>query len=186
MQRHVARFAVVRFGVAVLSVTVAVIVALWLRPTVLAGAQLLLVAVLITGWVAGLRPALAAWILATLAVAYYFTPPFDSLQIDSGEMPRLLIFTLLAAFLATLSAARRRAEDALTTAREQLEARVRERTLELERALAEAVAAQHRFTDLVNSVDGIVWEADGTMRQFAFVSDQAERILGYPVERWLS
>ena len=186
MQRHVARFAVVRFGVAVLSVTVAVIVALWLRPTVLAGAQLLLVAVLITGWVAGLRPALAAWILATLAVAYYFTPPFDSVQIDSGEMPRLLIFTLLAAFLATLSAARRRAEDALTTAREQLEARVRERTLELERALAEAVAAQHRFTDLVNSVDGIVWEADGTMRQFAFVSDQAERILGYPVERWLS
>src|SRR5256886_2062925 len=186
MQRHVARFAVVRFGVAVLSVTVAVIVALWLRPTVLAGAQLLLVAVLITGWVAGLRPALAAWILATLAFAYYFPPPFDSLQIDSGEMPRLLIFTLLAAFLATLSAARRRAEDALTTAREQLEARVRERTLELERALAEAVAAQHRFTDLVNSVDGIVWEADGTMRQFAFVSDQAERILGYPVERWLS
>src|SRR5206468_3274653 len=54
------------------------------------------------------------------------------------------------------------------------------------RALAEAVAAQHRFTDLVNSVDGIVWEADGTMRQFAFVSDQAERILCYPVERWLS
>ena len=40
MQRHVARFAVVRFGVAVLSVTVAVIVALWLRPIVLAGAQL--------------------------------------------------------------------------------------------------------------------------------------------------
>jgi len=134
MQRHVARFAVVRFGVAVLSVTVAVIVALWLRPTVLAGAQRLLVAVLITGRVAGLRPALAAWILATLAFAYYFTPPFDSLQIDSGEMPRLLIFTLLAAFLATLSAARRRAEDALTTAREQLEARVRERTLELEQA----------------------------------------------------
>src|SRR5206468_7153539 len=186
MQRHVARFAVVRYGVAVSCVTVAVILALWLRPVVLAGAQLLLVAVLITGWVAGLRPALAAWILATLAFAYYFTPPFDSLQIDSGEMPRLLIFTLLAAFLATLSAARRRAEDALTTAREQLEARVRERTLELERALAEAVAAQHRFTDLVNSVDGIVWEADGTMRQFAFVSDQAERILGYPVERWLS
>jgi len=186
MQRHVARFAVVRYGVAVSCVTVAVILALWLRPVVLAGAQLLLVAVLITGWVAGLRPALVAWVLATLAFAYYFTPPFDSLKIDTGQMPRLLIFTLLAACLATMSAARRRAEDALTTTREQLEARVRERTAELARALAEAVGAQHRFRDLVNSVDGIVWEADATMRQFSFVSDQAERILGYTAEHWLS
>src|SRR5438552_2738430 len=83
-------------------------------------------------------------------------------------------------------AGRRRAEEAVTTTRGQLEARVRERTAELARALAEAVGAQHRFRDLVNSVDGIVWEADATMRQFSFVSDQAERILGYTAEHWLS
>src|SRR5213595_430667 len=76
MQRHVAQFAVVRYGVAVF--WVAVIVALWLRPVVVAAAQLLLVAVLITGWVSGLRPALVAWMLATLAFEYYFTRPFDS------------------------------------------------------------------------------------------------------------
>src|SRR6202521_329280 len=52
-------------------------------------------------------------------------------------------------------------------------------------ALAEAVAAQQRFRDLVNSVEGIVWEADVPSFQFSFVSKQAERILGYPVERWL-
>jgi PAS domain S-box-containing protein len=63
----------------------------------------------------------------------------------------------------------------------------RERLLRNERAaLAEAVAAQQRFRDLVNSVEGIVWEADMPTFQFAFVSKQAERILGYPVERWLS
>ena len=73
MQRHVAQFAVVRYGVAVVCVTAAVLVALWLRPIVLAAAQLLLVAVLITGWVAGLRPALVAWVLAMLAFGYYFT-----------------------------------------------------------------------------------------------------------------
>src|SRR5438445_214015 len=39
---------------------------------------------------------------------------------------------------------------------------------------------------LVNSIDGIVWAADATSFQFSFVSNQAERILGYPVERWLS
>src|SRR5438445_11237605 len=92
-----------------------------------------------------------------------------------------------------MSAARRHAEDSLKRAREQLAARVRERTAELERrneglqgGVADAVAAQHRFGDLVNSVEGIVWEADATTLQFSFVSNQAERILGYPVERWLS
>jgi PAS domain-containing protein len=63
----------------------------------------------------------------------------------------------------------------------------RERLLANERAaLAEAVAAQQRFRDLVNSVEGIVWEADPATFHFSFVSQQADRILGYPVERWLS
>jgi PAS domain S-box-containing protein len=106
------------------------------------------------------------------------------------------------------------AEAALRQARDALEARVQERTAALARtneqlqaeiaeraraerereqllareqaAHAEAVAAQHRFRDLVNSIEGIVWEADAQTFQFLFVSQQAERILGYPVERWVS
>ncbi len=193
MQRSIAQLAVVRYAVAVLCVTAAVILALWLRPVVLGGAQLLLVAILITGWVSGLRPALVAWGLAMLAFDYYFTPPFDSLKIEVAEAPRLMLFVLVAAFMATMSAARRRAENSLKSAREELEVRVRDRTADLQRtnerlhvAVAEAVAAQQRFRDLVNSVEGIVWEADATTFQFLFVSNQAERILGEPVARWLS
>jgi PAS domain S-box-containing protein len=63
----------------------------------------------------------------------------------------------------------------------------RERLLATERAtLAESVAAQQRFLNLVNSVEAIVWEADVPSFQFLFVSREAERVLGYPVERWLS
>jgi len=193
MQRDIAQLAVVRYAVAVLCVTAAVILARWLRPVVLGGAQLLLVAILITGWVSGLRPALVAWGLAMLAFDYYFTPPFDSLKIEVAEAPRLMLFVLVAAFMATMSAARRRAENSLNSAREELEVRVRDRTADLQRtnerlhvAVAEAVAAQQRFRDLVNSVEGIVWEADATTFQFLFVSNQAERILGEPVARWLS
>ena len=172
MQRHIARSAVTRYGIAVASVMIAVMPALWLRPLALAGAQFLLVAVLITGLVGGLGPALVAWILATLAFKYYFTPPLDSLNVDVAQLPRLIVFASVSLLMAAVSAARRKAEDGLNSARDGLEQRVRERTA--------------RFRDLVNSVEGIVWEADATTLQFSFVSDQAERILGYPVERWLS
>src|SRR2546426_5385109 len=134
MQRHVARSAIVRYGIAVLCVTVAVILALWLRPVTLVGGQLSLVAILITGWVCGLRPALVAWVLATLAFAYYFTPPIYSFLVDPPERPGFIIFALLGLFMATVSAARRKAQDLLERARAQLETRVRERTADLERS----------------------------------------------------
>jgi len=41
-----------------------------------------------------------------------------------------------------------------------------------------------RYEALVNSVDGIVWQADLPSLRFSFVSQQAERLLGYPVSRW--
>ena len=129
MQRHVARSAIVRYGLAVLCVAVAVILALWLRPVTLVGGQLSLVAILITGWVCGLRPALVALGLATLAFVYYFTPPLDSFGVDLHELPRVIVFALLGLFMATVSAARRKAQ-------EQLETRVRERTADLEQATA--------------------------------------------------
>ncbi|MFP2907529.1 ATP-binding protein [Pyxidicoccus sp. 3LFB2] len=42
---------------------------------------------------------------------------------------------------------------------------------------------QREHEELIDSIDGIVWEADASFR-FLFVSRQAERLLGYPVERW--
>jgi PAS domain S-box-containing protein len=53
------------------------------------------------------------------------------------------------------------------------------------RAEEELSREQQRFMDIVNSVEGIVWEADAETFVFSFVSKQAERILGYPVQEWL-
>ncbi|HXF99387.1 MAG TPA: PAS domain S-box protein, partial [Bacteroidota bacterium] len=51
----------------------------------------------------------------------------------------------------------------------------------------EALQLSHkRYEQLVNSIDGIVWEADAETFHFHFVSKQAERLLGYPVEEWIS
>jgi PAS domain S-box-containing protein len=72
----------------------------------------------------------------------------------------------------------------ITTSR--LSDRARREALNANQRRAEAVAAQQRFADLVNSVESIVWEADAQTFAFSFVSEQAERILGYPAEQWLS
>jgi len=50
----------------------------------------------------------------------------------------------------------------------------------------DALVQSHlKYQALVNSLDGIVREADARTFQCTFVSKQAERMLGYPVDRWL-
>jgi PAS domain S-box-containing protein len=43
---------------------------------------------------------------------------------------------------------------------------------------------QRNYEALVNSIEGIVWEADVSTFSFTFVSRQAEHLLGYPINRW--
>jgi PAS domain S-box-containing protein len=59
----------------------------------------------------------------------------------------------------------------------EMERRVHERTEELS-------LSRKRFEDLVNTIDGIVWEADVGKPGFSFVSSQAERLTGHSATRW--
>ncbi|AOM78989.1 PAS domain S-box protein [Pedobacter steynii] len=45
---------------------------------------------------------------------------------------------------------------------------------------------QHRLESLINTIDGIVWEADPVTFDFNFISKKSEDILGYTAEEWLS
>jgi PAS domain S-box-containing protein len=42
------------------------------------------------------------------------------------------------------------------------------------------------YRALLDDLDAIIWEADPRTVQFSFVSQKAERLLGYPIERWLT
>lgn len=53
------------------------------------------------------------------------------------------------------------------------------------RMQTELQESTERFRNLVDSVDGIVWEADLDPFHITFVSRQAENILGYPTFLWL-
>ncbi len=46
-------------------------------------------------------------------------------------------------------------------------------------------AEDQRLRDLVDSTDGIVWEADALTFTNTFISKSAERLLGYAVQEWL-
>jgi PAS domain S-box-containing protein len=82
---------------------------------------------------------------------------------------------------------------ALSLAQTGLEKRVDERTKELQleiqersRIEAELRVSREKFETLVNSIQGVVWEADPRTSAFSFVSEQAEKLLGYPREQWSS
>ncbi|MDT7042245.1 PAS domain S-box protein [Candidatus Nitronereus thalassa] len=50
----------------------------------------------------------------------------------------------------------------------------------------ELMKSQRAYEDLVNSIDGIVWECEFPSYRFTFVSQQAERLLGYSITQWLN
>ncbi|HVW96562.1 MAG TPA: PAS domain-containing protein [Mucilaginibacter sp.] len=51
-----------------------------------------------------------------------------------------------------------------------------------EQALTES---RDKFYSLLQTIEGIVWEADADTLQFTFVSDHAKQILGYSPKQWL-
>jgi C4-dicarboxylate-specific signal transduction histidine kinase len=110
------------------SVAVALSVALLLDHH-LTGApvSLFLCAIMFTAWFGGLVPGLVAVVLCHLAFLYYFVPPIHSFVPEMRELPRLLLFSLSALFVASLSAAQRSATESLRRINEALHAEIAER-----------------------------------------------------------
>ncbi|MBK0379057.1 PAS domain-containing protein [Mucilaginibacter segetis] len=50
----------------------------------------------------------------------------------------------------------------------------------------ELIDSRNKFQSLIQTVEGIVWEADAQTFEFTFVSDNVQSILGYTPQQWLS
>lgn len=116
------------------------------------------------------------------------------------EDPRVLDWVMsLGAHMASVIE-RKRAEEKLRGAETEAEAKAAEKTRELslenenlrqelkDRKLVEDSLrkSQAKNLALVNSIEGIVYEYDLRTSRYTFVSEQAQKLLGYPVESWLS
>lgn len=89
----------------------------------------------------------------------------------------------------------KQAKNQIKPLNEELEQRVGVRTAELaasnkelKNEIVEMAEEESRqmYESLVQSIDGIIWEANPEIFQLTFVSKQAERILGYPLQEWVT
>ena len=111
-----------RYGIAVLSVSLALGTSLLLEHFHfhVPSALLLLFAVAVSSWYAGLGPAALAAILSTISFYWYFIEPVRTIYINRSEIPYFLIFTALVVLLSWFGTVRRRVEADLRRSREAL------------------------------------------------------------------
>jgi len=88
-------------------------------------------AVMTSAWFGGTAAGLFAVLLSTTVIAYFFVPPFYSWRISTTAEAYFVAFVICALLASWVSSSKKQSEDALRTARRELEARVSERTAEL-------------------------------------------------------
>lgn len=187
------RSLLLHYGAAVLADVLALSLTLLLWPLIEpAITPFFFVAVMVSAWYGGLGPGLLATALAAFASAYFFIPPLHSLDVGWDDLLRLGVYMLVALVVNSLTVKRKRAEEALRSAHDELERRVQDRTMELakanealqaeilERKRAEEALrySEEHFRSLIENASDIitVLQGDGTIR---YLSPSTERVLGY-------
>jgi C4-dicarboxylate-specific signal transduction histidine kinase len=88
-------------------------------------------AVMASAWFGGTAAGLLAVLLSTVLVEYFFVPPFYSFSISTTAEAYFVAFVACALVASWVSSAKKKSEEALQEALDQLEIRVSERTAEL-------------------------------------------------------
>jgi C4-dicarboxylate-specific signal transduction histidine kinase len=119
------------YAVAVIAVGIAVVATLALGTTVTHTPTLFFCSVMLSSWFGGVGPGILAGLLSGFALDYYFIPPLHALGIRLEEAPDMIVFLASAWFISWLSGEQRRAKNSLRQARDELDAKVQQRTAEL-------------------------------------------------------
>jgi signal transduction histidine kinase len=120
---------ILRYGFSVVSVAIALAVGLAFQHYQFRDVELpvLTIAIAFTTWYAGAGPSVLAVLLSAISFDYFFLEPFYSLDISARDLPYFFIFVGWAAIVASFSAVRRRIEDSLRLARDNLQLEVEQR-----------------------------------------------------------
>lgn len=127
-QLRIAQSPVLRYGLAVLSVSVALGGALLIERLQLRNITLFLFAIAVAAWYGGTGAAVLALLLSCISFAYFFADPSHALYISRSDIPYFILFASFAWLVSWFSSVRRRVEADLLEAREKLEIEVSERS----------------------------------------------------------
>jgi C4-dicarboxylate-specific signal transduction histidine kinase len=155
--------AVLAYGVAIVSVTAALAVALLLdiylqtMPSV----SLLLCAIMFVAWFGGGGPSLLAVVLATLYFTYFSVDSGGSFDLATKDIPRVALFVVTSSFVVFLSVAQRRNAQEVARVNKALLAEIAERK-RVEAYLDEAQALSRTgcFCLSIASCD-VFWSKEG-------------------------
>jgi K+-sensing histidine kinase KdpD len=161
---HQVQSPILRYGFAVVLVAVAIAVGLVLQVSQFRDIEvpIVLLTIGVVTWYAGNGPAVLAVLLSSIAFDYLFVEPLYSLYVSPRDLPYFFVFVLGALVVSSFSAVRRRIEDSLRQARDQLqielqqrqqhEAEVRKLNQELTVRAAELVEANKELESFAYSV----------------------------------
>ena len=110
---------VLRYGLAVLSVSVALGGALLIERLQLRNITLFLFAIAVAAWYGGTGAAVLALLLSCISFAYFFVEPSHTLYISRAHIPYFILFVLFAWLVSWFSSVRRRVEAELLAERTQ-------------------------------------------------------------------
>jgi len=117
-------------------------------------------AIMGSAWFGGVIAGFVAVVLSSSIITYFFIPPLFSITVAKQSQSFLAAFILSAIAIAIVSSARKRAESLVRNARDQLEARVQERTAELQRSNLEIQESERQLRMLTEAIPQQIWQAD--------------------------
>ena len=163
---------ILRYGIAVLAIAIAIGLDFFLLRQFEAILTPFLFAVAATVWYAGTWPGVLAIALSVLSLNYFFLHPgFSFSPISSADLVYLTFCIFCALAVGWVSAVRRQVEQELRQARDELEAKVMERTANLQRSesyLAETQKLTHTGS----------WAWDARSQKVLYCSEEMFRIYG--------
>lgn len=163
-------FALLRYGLAVLSVAIALGIGLLLASYHFQGVEfpVFVIAIALTAWYAGTRPGILALLLAALAFNYYFTEPRFTLYVTWADVPYYVAFVLFEVMIVGFSSVRRRVEGELLKSQGELQKEVATRTQQ-----ASLLNLTHDPI-LVRDMNGVItyWNR-GAHELYGWTADQA-------------
>jgi PAS domain S-box-containing protein len=117
-------------------------------------------AIMGSAWFGGVIAGFIAVVLSSLLITYFFIPPLYSITVAKESQSFLAAFILCALAISIVSSARKRAENAVRSARDQLEVKVQMRTAELEQSNLEIRESERQLRMLTEAIPQQIWRAD--------------------------